>query len=164
MSIIQKKKNDFNEVYDSYADMLFRLSLSYVRYREDAEDIVQEVFVSYITNSPPFFDEGHRQAWLIKVTMNKCRDLARHKSIRQHLSYDEIGDVASDDEVYGEGAELFAALEALQEQYRVAVMLHYFEGFSVEEIAKILSISVSGVKMRLSRGRRMLKELLQKEG
>ncbi len=163
MSILQKKKNDFEKVYDTYADMLYRLSLSHLKYREDAEDVVQETFVSYITASPHFFDEEHKKAWLIRVTLNKCKDAMRRKSRNQSVSYEEVGEIASDDEVYGEGAELFSALEQLQEQYRVAVMLHYLEGFSVEETAKILSLSISAVKMRLSRGRQMLKELLEKE-
>ena len=163
MSILPKGKNDFDSVYNNYADILLRLSLSYVKHREDAEDVVQDVFVSYINSSPNFFDEDHRRAWLLKVTMNKCRDLARRKSIRQSVSLDEIGEIANEDEVYGETAELYSALGNLPEQYRVAVMLHYFEGFSVEETAKSLSVSVSAVKMRLSRGRQMLKELLEKE-
>ena len=163
MSILHKRKNDFEIVYDDYADILLRLSLSYVKHREDAEDVVQDVFVSYINSSPFFVDEEHRKAWLLKVTVNKCRDLARRKSVRNSVSYDEVGEIASDDEVYGEGAELFAALRKLPEQYRLTVMLHYLEGFSVEETAKSLSVSVSAVKMRLSRGRQMLKELLEKE-
>lgn len=163
MSILHKRKNDFETVYNSYADMLLRLSLSYMKSREDAEDVVQDVFVSYINSSPFFFDEEHRKAWLLKVTVNKCRDAARRSSIRQSLSYDEVGEIASDDEVYGEGAELFAALRSLPEKYRVTVMLHYLEGFSVEETARSLGVSVSAVKMRLSRGRQMLKNLLTKE-
>ncbi len=163
MSILHKRKNDFEEVYNNYADILLRLSLSYVKHREDAEDVVQDVFVSYINASPFFNDEEHKKAWLVKVTMNKCRDLARRKSIRSSVSYDEIGEIAADDELYGEASELYAALRLLSEQYRLTIMLHYLEGFSVEETAKALSVSVSAVKMRLSRGRQMLKELLEKE-
>ncbi len=163
MSILHKKKNDFETVYNNYADILLRLSLSYVKSRADAEDMVQDVFVSYITASPHFFDEEHRRAWLIKVTMNKCRDLARRQSVRQSISLDEVGEIATDEELYGEGAELFAALRCLPEKYRAAVILHYLEGYTVSETAKSLSTSVSAVKMRLSRGRQMLKNLLEKE-
>ncbi len=163
MSILHKRKNDFETVYNNYADILLRLSLSYVKHRQDAEDIVQDVFVSYINSSTFFYDEAHRKAWLFRVTVNKCRDMARRVSIRQSVSYDEIGEIASDEEVYGESAELFAALRQLPEQYRVTVILHYLEGFSVEETAKNLSVSVSAVKMRLSRGRQMLKKLLTRE-
>ena len=159
MSILQKRKFDFEETYDNYADILFRLSLSYVKHKEDAEDIVQEVFISYINSSPHFFDEGHKRAWLIRVTVNKCRDLARRKSIRQSVSLDEIGDIAAFDG-NSEAIELFTALRKLPENNRTAIILHYFEGFSVTETAKMLSISSSAVKMRLSRGRQMLKELL----
>lgn len=160
MSILQKRKLDFEETYDNYADILFRLSLSYVKHREDAEDIVQEVFISYINSSPDFSDEAHKRAWLIRVAINKCRDMARRKNIRQTVSYDEIGEIATGDGSHSDSIELFSALQKLPEQNRNAIILHYFEGFSVAETAKMLSVSASAVKMRLSRGRQMLKELL----
>ncbi len=160
MSILQKRKFDFEETYDNYADILFRLSLSYVKHREDAEDIVQDVFISYINASPDFSDEAHKRAWLIRVAINKCRDMARRKSIRQTVSYDEIGEIAIGDGSHNDSIELFSALQKLPEQNRVAIILHYFEGFSIAETAKMLSVSASAVKMRLSRGRQMLKELL----
>lgn len=160
MSILQKRKTDFEDAYHKYADMLFRLSLSYVKHKEDAEDVVQDVFISYINASPAFLDENHKRAWLIKVAINKCRDMARRKSIRQSVSYDEIGEIASDNEIHNDGMEIISALQKLPENIKSAVVLHYFEGFSVAETAKILSLSASAVKMRLSRGRQMLKDLL----
>ena len=161
MSILQKRKTDFEDTYNKYADMLFRLSLSYVRHKEDAEDIVQEAFISYINASPHFADESHKRAWLIKVTVNKCRDMARRKGIRQSVSYDEIGEIASDNEICSDSMEIMCALQKLPESIKSAVVLHYFEGFSVAETAKILSLSASAVKMRLSRGRQMLKDLIK---
>ena len=160
MSILQKRKTDFEEIYNKYADMLFRLSLSYVKHKEDAEDVVQDVFISYINASPNFLDEDHKRAWLIKVAINKCRDMARRKSIRQSVSYDEIGEIASDNEIHSDSMEIMSALQKLPENIKSAVVLHYFEDFSVAETAKILSLSASAVKMRLSRGRQMLKDLL----
>ena len=163
MSILHKRKNDFERVYNEYADILFRLSLSYVKSRADAEDVVQDTFVSYINSSPYFHDEEHRRAWLFKVAVNKCRDMHRRQSIRQSVSLDEVGHMATEEDLHGESAELFAALRCLPQKYRAAVILHYLEGYSVSETAKCLSASESAVKMRLSRGRQMLKNLLEKE-
>ncbi len=163
MSILHKRNDDFETAYNNYADALFRLSLSYVKSRSDAEDIVQDVFVSYINSAPRFTDEEHRRAWLIRVAVNKCRDAHRRKSVRQSVSLDEVGDIATEEELYGESAHLFASLRCLPEKYRAAIVLHYLEGYTVSETAKSLSASESAVKMRLSRGRQMLKNLLEKE-
>lgn len=147
--------------YDKYADMLYRLALSHLGRREDAEDAVQDVFTKYINTSPRFSTDEHERAWLVRVTVNRCHDMQRRGKLRCHDSLDDISDLPYAAEE-GENSVL-STVFSLPEKYKTAIVLHYLEGFSVEEISSMLGISGSAVKMRLSRGRDMLKDLLDKE-
>lgn len=146
--------------YDKYADMLYRLAFSHLRRREDAEDAVQDVFTKYMNTSPRFTDDEHERAWLVRVTVNRCHDMLRRGKVREHDSLDDISEIPDEEE---NSSGVLQAVFALPEKYKTAITLHYLEGFSVEEISSMLGISLSAVKMRLSRGREILKDLLDKE-
>lgn len=160
MNFRRRLKNDLSSAYEKYADMLYRLALSNSNSREDAEDAVHDAFASYLTQEPVFFSEEHEKAWLIRVTVNKCRDTLRKNAVRTYTELDAAGDLAAPEE---EENSVIEALRRLPEKYRTAVTLHYLEGYSVEETGKILELSGSAVKMRLSRGRLKLLEILEKE-
>ena len=153
------RRNDLAAAYDRYADMLFRIALSHTQSKEDAEDAVQDVFTKYITVCAKFSDDAQEKAFLIRATVNRCRDLVRRKKIREHDSLDDITEIPSEEK----DTEIIRTLNLLPEKYKTAIVLHYLEGFSVEEVARILSISLSGAKMRLSRGRELLKNLIVDE-
>lgn len=159
MADIISLKNDIEAVYDMYADMLYRLSLSYLQNTEDARDAVQDVFIKYATASDIFKDDEHKKAWLIRVTVNCCNDMLRRRKLRNYVPLDEISEtVALDDE---SSSDIMNCLKLIPPKNRAAVILHYLEGYSVEETAKVLKISVSAVKMRLKRGREALYELIR---
>ncbi len=148
------------DAYDTYADMLYRLALTHLGTREDAEDAVHDVFAKYISASPSFRDSEHEKAWFIRATVNRCHDIFRHKSRRNHVALEEAENISHTHE---DEPEIIRIVHSLPEKYKSAIILHYLEGFSVEETAKILSITASAVKMRLSRGRDYIKELIGKE-
>lgn len=157
-----KQKEALASAYDKHSDMLFRLALAQLGNSEDAMDAVHDVFLRFFDTQPDFKDSEHECAWFIRATVNRCHDIQRHKKIRAHPSLDEIGDVAANDD--GEATkQLYRALSALPEKYSSVITLHYLEGFSVEEIASMLRITQSGIKMRLSRGREALKKLIETE-
>lgn len=160
MSVFKISKSDFESVYDRYADMLYRLAFSHLQNREDAEDVVQEVFVKYLAASQ-FKDTEHEQAWLIRVTVNACYDFLRKKKYRLHVPLEEIEEtVAKEEEAL---MDICQMLSGLAPKYKTVMLLYYLEGYSVEEISHILKLSKSAVKMRLSRGRELLKEHIAKE-
>lgn len=161
MILSQGKKNSLETVYDKYADMLYRLALSHLQRKEDAEDAVQDVFMKYYSTSPNFSDDEHERAWLIKVTVNRCHDLLRRGNIRTHESLDDIIEVESDEKVDEEN--ILTVVRKLPEKYKTVIVLHYLEGFSAVEVSKMLGLSQSAVKMRLSRGRDLLKNLIDGE-
>jgi RNA polymerase sigma-70 factor (ECF subfamily) len=154
-------ENSFERVYQQYADMMYRVALSHVSHREDAEDVVHDVFIKYMEALPTFSDDEHERAWLVRATINRCHDLLRRGKIREHESLDDITDLPSEEN--GTATDLFRTLAELPEKYKTAIVLHYLEGFSVEEVARMLGISLSAVKMRLSRGRELLKNILNDE-
>lgn len=150
-------RDKLSEAYERYSDILFRIAVAQLGSSDDAMDAVHDVFLRFIDSDPVFSDTEHEKAWFIRSVINRCRDILRHKKVRNHLSVDEIHYLADEDSQSQTLFQLRFALASIPEKYRVAVTLHYLEGFSVEEIASILKISVSAVKMRLSRGREALK-------
>ena len=146
--------------YHEYADMMYRIALTYMRNREDAEDAVHDAFITYIEKAPRFSDDAHERAWMVRVTINKCLDTKRRHKIRQYMPLDDA-EVESGSAVTDElPSELRDALDRLPDKLRLVTILHYFEGFSVSEVAAMTASTVSAVKMRLSRARETLKELL----
>ena len=152
------------QAYDKYANMLYQLSLSHMQNREDAEDVIQEVFCKYFTKAPHFADEAHEKAWFIRVTINQCRDHLRARKLRTHTPLHEIGELSDSTQIADEAAlSVMQVLSALPEKYRTIIVLHYLEGMTIEEIATTMVLGKSAVKMRLSRAREMLQKELRKE-
>ncbi len=154
MRMHEQKK--FETGYEKYADLLYRVAYSYLKNAEDAEDAVHDAFIKYMHHLFAFRDESHERAWLIRVTVNRCKDLLKHPT---HASLDEATALAAPQEE----SSVQHALAALDELYRIPIILHYLEGFDVREIATILNCSESAVKMRLMRGRNTLKTIIEKE-
>lgn len=146
--------------YEKYSKKLFRLSFSILGSQVEAEDVMHDVFMKYLDKLPSFNDEKHEEAWFIRVTVNLCKDYLRKSKVRKYIQIEDLGDYGIEDKQ----AEDLSFVMKLPEKYKTIVILHYLEGYSTHEISKFLSISESGVKMRLSRGREMLKESIQEEG
>ena len=163
MSLSKSRRDELSAAYDSYSDMLFRIALAQLGNPEDAMDAVHDVFLKYHDGKVSFNDSEHERAWFIRSTVNRCHDISRHKAVRNHLSLEDAENLVTDSSDCESLSQLHRALECIPEKYRAAVTLHYLEGFSVEEISGMLRISVSGVKMRLARGRDALREYIEKE-
>lgn len=136
-----------------YGKMLLQLSLMMLGNAYDAEDAVQETFIKYDKKAPHFREEEHKKAWLIKVTSNHCRDLLRRKHRRMEVELTNW----QEHSVKEDAAEVLTLVQALPAKYRLVIILHYMEGYKVEEMASIIGISTAAVKKRLQRGREMLR-------
>lgn len=163
MSILGRIKTDVETAYDLYADTLYRVALSHLQSDEDAQDAVQDVFIKYINSSPIFRDSDHEKAWFIRSVINRCHDLLRYKKVRNHITLDEIAEITSDTSENNLQQEVMLLLSQIDEKYKSVIILHYLEGYSVKEVSSILKISESSVKMRLVRGREMMKSIIIKE-
>lgn len=152
-----KSEQGFEAAYDAYGPMVYRLAMVYLGRHADAEDVTQEAFLKLLYKAPPFADAGHERRWLLRVTANLCRDQLRGFWRKRAVALE--GDYPiRDPETFG----VAEAIVALPEKYKAVLHLHYYEGYSVAEIGEILKLSQSAVKMRLSRGRELLK--LEMEG
>ncbi len=163
MRLSDDGKKRLETAYDQYADMMYRIALSHMARREDAEDAVHDAFIKYAEGAPRFSDSDHERAWLIRVTVNRCRDLLRRRRIRHYVTFDEIEELSAEDEA-APWSGVLATVAALPDKYKSVIGLYYLEGYSVDKCASILGLSESAVKMRLSRGRQMLKKTIEKEG
>ena len=161
LGLFHKNEQVFETVYNNYANMVYRLALSHLNHNEDAQDVVQDVFTKYMCGLHLPMNAEHEKAWFIRVTINHCHDIIRRRKHRTYMPLDEVSEIPAQE------VELpFMLQETLQnlpEKYKSVIILHYLEGFSVQEIAKICRISVSATKMRLLRGRELLKGELEKE-
>ena len=142
-------------LFEEYADDVYRLALSYLHNRQDAEDICQSVFLKLMDRKKPL-DKGKEKAWLLTCAANACKD--HLKSFwRKHV-------VALDDTMTFRDEKdraLWDAVDSLAPMYRAAVHLYYYEGYTQDEIAAILGISRTAVQTRMSRARAQLKEVLK---
>lgn len=141
------------ELVKEYSNMLFKICLVMVGNEWDAQDVLQDVFCRYIERAPIFYDKNHEKAWMIKVTINRCRDVHRFSLRHPQTSLEEVSAYCE----LPEQSEVLAALVRLPESLKSVIYLHYIEGYKITEIMKILGISQSAVKKRLQRGRDLLK-------
>ncbi len=146
---------DFETVYEKYGDMLYRTAFVYIGDPHTAEDILQDVFIAYFTTKKHFVSEEHRKAWLIRVTHNKCINYLKSPS-RKNIDIDELQLTCEENDT-DYHLDVIKQIAALPTTYKSVIILHYYNDYSVEEIAKILKITKSAVKMRLKRGREALK-------
>lgn len=146
-------------VIQMYQDNLFRIAFSICQNREDAEDVVQETFLRYHSGAVDFNDEMHIRAWLIRVTINQSKNMLRTFWHRNRTSLEDYMERLNFSDT--ESQELFETVMKLPEKYRTVIHLFYYEDYSIKEIADILKISESNVKVRLNRGRTVLRDTLK---
>ena len=144
-------------LYEAYAEDVFRLALSYLHSRQDAEDVCQSVFMKLLSGKRPP-QAGREKPWLLTCTANACKDRLRAFH-RKRTAAEEEGVVLADDLQ----RDVWAAVRSLRPKYRAVVHLYYYEGYAQDEIAEILHISRTAVQTRMSRAREKLKEVLKND-
>ena len=143
-----------------YGDMVYRLAYARLQNRHDADDIFQEVFLRYVRRAPVFESYEHGKAWFLRTTINCCKNLwmsAWRRKTTALTAVEEQPIVYDSDEAQ----TLAEALAQLPVKYRTVLHLYYYEGLTTEEIAQIQQMPSGTVRMQLSRGRTMLKALLE---
>ena len=143
-------------VIEKYKQNLYAAAFSVCRSPEDSEDAVQDAFIKYHTSVKEFETEEHLRAWLIRITVNRAKDIASSYRRRNSVPLEEY--TASVPFETREESELFTAVMSIREKYRTVIHLFYYEDYTVAEIADILHLTQSNVKVRLNRGRALLSE------
>ena len=143
----------FEKTYTAYGPALYRFCLVQMKHPADAEDILQEVFCKRLYQAPGFKSPEHERNWLFRVALNLCRDEWRRRR-RSELPLEAAAGAA----IAPEELSLLDQGADLPEKQRTALHLHYYEGYSLREIARLLDVTVPTVKMRLKRGREALRK------
>ena len=146
------------EAIDRYADMVKRICFIHLKNEADTEDIFQTVFLKYAMSEVEFASREHEKAWLIRVTINACKDLLKSFFRRRTVPLDAY--VEQNGIVDAAHSEVLEAVLSLPEKYRRVVYLHYYEGYTAPEIAEILGIKENTVYTQLTRGRALLRDVL----
>jgi len=144
---------------EKYRSNLYDVAFNMCKNAQDAEDVVQDTFIQYLSHKKDFESEQHIRAWLIRVAINKAKNKNNTFFRRNSLPLENyIQTLTFETE---EASELFETVMNLPEKYRIAIHLFYYEDYSVNEIANILKVTPSNVKVRLSRGRMSLRNTLK---
>ena len=149
---------DVQRIVDTYASTLLRTAFSLMKNRSDAEDMVQEALLKYMEKAPEFETPQHERAWLIRVTVNLCRNRQNTAWFRKTVPLDE-----SIPALESEESHVLEAVLALPKKYRTVIHLYYYEGYSVADIAEILGRKQNTILSQMSRARNLLKQSLKEE-
>ncbi len=151
-----------SELVDQYGDMVLRLSYTYLKNKADAEDVVQDVFVKIMEKYPDFHDKAHEKSWIMKVTVNTCKNKLNLIWNRNKRSMDEVAETATYD-AYNTGSNVLTAVMSLPDKYRMVIYMYYYEGYSTPDISKLIGKREATVRSLLHRARSRLKEVLKEE-
>jgi RNA polymerase sigma-70 factor (ECF subfamily) len=155
------KLADYDTAYivNEFGDMMYKLAMAQVNNKSDAYDVVQDVLLKIYIKKPVWNTPEHVKAWLIRATINRCRDYNRKN--KQTVDISEVYDVADLKSTLD--YELQEALANLPQKFKSVLYLYYYEGYKIHEIAKILKLGESGTKKRLVKAREILKEYMNGE-
>lgn len=145
---------------NTYSDLILRLSYTYLNSTCDAQDICQTVFLKLLQAPRSFDNMEHERAWIIRSTVNLCKDLLKKHWRRTTVTLDAAEHVPAPEPEEG---SLTAALELLPPKYRTVLYLYYYEGYSAKEIAALLGEKPATIFTRLDRGRQKLRTYLEQE-
>ena len=145
------------QAVERWGDMVYRLALARTASVPDAEDVFQEVFLRYFRHEDRFQSDEYRKAWFIRCTVNRCKSLLASPWRRRTVPLETAAEIGVEDDY----REVYAAVLSLPAKYRAVIHLHYFEDLSVAEMAKTLELPEGTVKSQLSRGRALLRDMLE---
>ena len=153
-----RSEQEVNQAIDLYADTVKRICVLHLKNSSDTEDIFQEVFLKYALSSILFESKEHEKAWMIRVTINQCKDFMKSIFRRKTISLEEV--VSLSDEQKEDYREVLEAVLTLPQKYKDVVYLYYYEGYSAVEIGEMLGNNVNTIYTLLARSREKLKEKL----
>ena len=153
---------------EDYGQDVLKIAYLYVKDQQLAEDIFQEVFYKVMKNYHKFEHLSSEKTWLIRITINTCKDLLRTSWLRRvttfgtleeqnQTQYEQPFDMTQSES----NNELYEMIMKLPQRYKEVILLFYYEDFSYDEMAKILNIPKGTVQSRLARGREKLKKMME---
>lgn len=154
----------FARLYDQYATDVLRVCYFYLSDREKAEDVCQDVFVRLMTTHP-LLQPGREKSWLLKVALNRCRDLWRGAWLKRVILGGPTFELIPAPDEFSRRDDqqaMMAAINQLPATFKEVILLHYYQGMNIAEIAQMLELPEGTISSRLSRGRKKLESILLK--
>lgn len=151
-----QKETYLKDIIDNYSDMVYKVALTRCGNVENAEDVFQNVFMKLSEKMPKFKSEEHKKAWLIRVTINFSKNMNMSAWNRRVVTLDENMEFETKEE-----SDVFSVVCDLPQNYRTVIYLFYYEGYKVDEIAKLMSSTSGTIKTWLYRAREILKTKLE---
>ena len=149
----------FEAVVREHGDDVLRAAMMQLSNRADAEDVLQETFLRYATSAPRFVSKEHEKAWLLRVAINLAKDM--RKTVWNQKTMQLIPEQCGCIPFKEKTTDVYDAVMTLPEKYRMVVHLFYYEGYSVREISDLTGLREPTIKTQLSRGRALLKDILE---
>ena len=153
-----RSETEINRAVDEYSDMVRRLCMLHLKNYADTEDIFQTVFLKYALSSVEFESKEHEKAWMIRVTINACKDLLKSFFRKHTVSIDQL--IEQPAPVPQDHREVLEAVLSLPKKYKDVVYLHFYEGYTAPQIGEILGKNVNTVYTLLTRAKKILKTKL----
>lgn len=151
---------NLQEMIHAHSASIYRLAFAITRSHSDADDVTQEVFISYLRNKPVFENERHARAWFLKVASNASKKVFRNPFYNTTDSFDEAFHNLPKQEQQ-DYEPLYKAIGKLPKKYRTVIHLFYFEEYSTLEMSEILNINESTLRTQLARARDQLKKFME---
>ncbi len=154
---MKNRNSDLESVIDRYSDMLYKICFLILKNEQDTKDVLQETFLIYYTKQPKLESEEHKKAWLIKVSQNKCKEFLRFHKRHAAIPLEDMEEtLVITDGMNANDKEILSIIWDLDYKLKSVVILHYIEGYTVNEVASLLKTSPSAVKKRMQRAREKL--------
>ena len=146
-----------DRLINTYADMILRISFMYLKQTCDAEDICQDIFLKLLSGEYTFDSPAHEKSWIIRTTINACKDHLRTAFWKRSQTIDAILEIPAPN---ASESELLDLVMSLPRNYRVSIYLYYYEGYQVKEIAAMYGKTENAISTYLRRGRQKLRQML----
>ncbi|MDO5293698.1 MAG: sigma-70 family RNA polymerase sigma factor [bacterium] len=158
MSSFEHNPESIHRLVKRNKNNVYRLALMYCKNKSDADDIFQEVFLRYCKHTPVFENDEHEKAWFLRVTVNCCKSLLKSAWFMRTTALEEEMPAMTKDE-----QELFTYLRQLPPNYKLVIYLHFYQGYSLVEVADIMGKNQNTIRTYLFRAKKQLKTILEKE-
>ena len=154
---------DLIRIINTYSDTILRIAYQHTGNMHDAEDLAQEVFIGLMQKDFSEFDCEYEKAYIIRATINRCHSFFRKKKQTDIVYLDEIYRNENEPIFTIEERSVLKEISSLPPKYRDVIYLHYFDGYTAKEIAKIMGTTTGTITSQLKRAREKLKHLLKEE-
>lgn len=152
-----RTEKEIQRILQIYGNHLYRSAFCLLSNADDAQDVLQEALIRYMEKSPNFRDGEHEKAWLMRITINLCKDFLRFRKRHTYVNLSELTDLCA----LPEQQEILREILTLPVKYKSMLLLHCVEGYSLKETAAILHITENAAKKRLQRGKEALRQKLK---